>query len=673
MRRIAIGMPCALALSMVAASAMAVDAKPYVEFEVRKKGSPSEYFTDVNVAGALQVANECERYAYANCKLTNISYLGSIYISDFTYINASGELRLGSADGYRYYACDNPPSLFIVKGDQVWGPYPNRDMEVGSYWGAVVCRYVVNLETEHQSDLGPGDCETRPNVGNPLNVGLNNKYQEVIDIAATGGSPLTWSRYYNSGIVSGTEGGQSRKQTVPATVHLGSRWRGTYDRSLAVINAETGSVVRLQRHTGERLDFTETSGRYSSVADPRGQLSREGAGWIYRTAGGETETYDAEGRLVSLNAGTARHTRLSYTPSRLEVSDLQGRKLVFAYDSAGRIAAVSDASGVAVTYKYSEVDGTGLEADLVAATYADGSFHEYYYNETVFQEGAKLPHSLTGIYDETKQRFATFWYDREGRAVRSEHANGVDGVALAREADGSVAVTGPTKAVHRYRFAEVRGVRRLVGVDQPGGAGCGAANSKIEYDDQGLVLRRTDFDGRVTEYRYDTVGNEIERTEAPGTPSARRTVTAWDSVLRKPTRVTWPGREERFGYDTAGNLTGREEWGAIDPSQSNAPLALSRAWRMTYDADGRLIHEEGPRSDMEKVGWAPLHATPTAGLTLRTVRKVHATTARATSGRSKTHSATPRKSSPTTLRAACVPTATRRAPSSPTPIRLAVG
>ncbi|MGF6711274.1 YD repeat-containing protein [Luteibacter sp. W1I16] len=610
MRRIVVtGVPCGLLLCMAAGPAIATDVRPYHEYRVTKKGSPSEYYTDVNVAAEKQTANWCEQEAHTDCKITKVWFLGTIYIADYNYTNANGEHWSGSVKGYRYYTCENPPALYVVRGDQTWGPYANRYMAVGGGWGDIVCRYEIDpqLGTAHQSDLGPGDCETRPNVGNPINVGLNNKYQEVVDIAATGGSPLTWSRHYNSGIVGDAEDGGADKATVPDTAHLGSRWRGTYDRSLALVTGATGSLVRLQRHTGERLEFSEVDGRFQSIADPRGQLFREGTGWTYRTVSGETESYDVDGRLVAIDAGTDRHVRLAYGPSLLEAVDLQGRKLTFVYDSAGRIATVSDGSGVAVTYKYRETDGKGLEADLAAATYADGSLHDYYYNEPVFQDGANLPHALTSIYDETKQRFAIFRYDRDGRAVRSEHADGIDAVQLTREADGSVAVTGPMKAVHRYHFAEVRGVRRLVGVDQPGGAGCGAANSHIEYDGNGLVASRTDFDGRKTTYRYDAEGNEIERTEAAGTPAVRRTNTVWDAVLRKPTRITWPGREERFTYDAAGNITAHEVWGAVDPNQPGAPLTLSRAWRMAYDADGRMLHEEGPRSDTGKLGTLARH------------------------------------------------------------------
>jgi RHS repeat-associated protein len=461
----------------------------------------------------------------------------------------------------------------------------------------------------HQSDLGAGDCETRPNVGNPVNAGLGNKYQEIVDVEATFGSPLAWHRYYNSGIVNDGENAGLGGRTLPATASLGSRWRGTYDRSVSIVVATQGEHVRVQRHTGEKIDFVEINGRYQSEVDPRGQLFRDGDGWTYRPSAGEdAEQYDTRGRLVSMGVGTARYVTLRYTDALVEVSDLQGRKLSLAYDSAGRIASVSVDTGIAVTYAYKEAAHSGREAGLASATYADGSSHRYSYNDRGYIEGnVALPHALTGIVDETGERFASFWYDSEGRAIRSEHANGIDAVALSREADGSVSVTGPMKAVHRYRYAEVRGSRRLVGVDQPGGAGCGAANSKIEYNRDGTVLRRTGFDGRIIEYKYDVNGNEVERTEAPGTPSARKVTTAWHSTMGLPARITWPGREERFTYDAVGNLTGREEWGAVDPTQPGSALTLSRSWRMTYDTAGHLLLEEGPRSDTGKVGTLARH------------------------------------------------------------------
>ncbi|MEX1827709.1 RHS repeat-associated core domain-containing protein [Luteibacter sp. CQ10] len=70
----------------------------------------------------------------------------------------------------------------------------------------------------------------------------------------------------------------------------------------------------------------------------------------------------------------------------------------------------------------------------------------------------------------------------------------------------------------------------------------------------------------------------------------------------KPTKVTRPGREDRFTYNDRGQITHYEAWGAVDPTQPNAPLTISRIWQFTYDTDGRLLLEEGPRSDSGKLG-----------------------------------------------------------------------
>lgn len=606
MRRNATCVACALALAASAPDVSALDMTPYLEYEVHTWDSiPNAYYRDIKDAAVEVAERECQRLGYKGCTVARTWYFNSLYFVEFNYISGSGKPASGSVYNYHYLTCDMPTRLYLVSGTTRYGPYANRTMAPGPSWGKPVCHSDAAPDpdpvrgTEHQSDMGPGDCQTRPNVGNPINVGISNKYQEVVDIARTESSPLTWVRYYNSGVVNDRPDSGS---TYPDTSRLGSRWRATYDRSIVIERGKAGDVVRLHRHTGERLDFSPTGDSYRSSVDPRGQLSRAGDGWAYRAASGETELYDATGRLVAMDIGTSREVRLRYSDSLLEIADLQGRRLTLSYDAAGRIGAVTDGIGAAVTYSYSEKSDSGLNADLASATYADGSTQFYFYDEPSFNGGTSHPHALTGIKDETGQRFASFWYDGAGRAIHSEHAGGADSYHLIRAGDGSVAVTGPTNAVHTYRFAEVKGSRRLVGMDQPGGAGCGAAYSKIEYDDNGLISRRVDFDGRVSEYRYDSEGNEVERTEAAGTSVARKVTTEWHPVLARPVRITSPGREERYSYDGHGNTTERQTWGAIDPAQLAAPLTLSRIWRTTYDAQGRPETEEGPRSDLGKVG-----------------------------------------------------------------------
>ncbi|KJV36805.1 RHS repeat-associated core domain-containing protein [Luteibacter yeojuensis] len=535
-----------------------------------------------------------------NCELTNLSFVAGAYVPGYNYINKDGIELHDSTYGYRYYACDVSPSLYFVGDDgQESGPYENRNWVPFEKDGTPVCRVTLDpgAEAERQSELGSGDCQTRPNAGNPINVGLGNKYQEVVDILPTGASSLRWSRFYNSGaVLDGDDANDPGKRIDPTLARLGSQWRGTYDRSIMQIDG--ARHVRLFRHTGERIDFIEENGRYRSTVDPRGMLVREGATWRYDGKDGDIERYDASGRLTDLNPGTSQHIRLRYSDALIEATDLQGRALAFTYDPLGRITDIRDGSGVAVSFTYA--NDSDRTADLLAATYADGTSHRYLYNERPYVT-SDLPHALTGIVDETGKRFASFYFDASGRAMRSEHADGVGRTSLQRDVDGTVKVTGPMGAVHAFRYAEVRGVRRLVGVDQPGGSGCGAAFSRLEYEADGTLKRAVNFDGMATEYTHDSEGRETNRIEAAGTSVARAVRTEWAANFVLPTKITLPGREERFTYDDAGNLTRRELWAAIDPTAKDAPLTLSRVWKFTYDAEGRLLQEEGPRSDASGV------------------------------------------------------------------------
>ncbi|QWT18881.1 hypothetical protein KPL74_14140 [Bacillus sp. NP157] len=589
-------------LSAIASSqALAVDVDASFEYQILQNGQPARYLSDVNQAATEIVSIACEKYQFTGCELTGVSFFNSLYTAAYNYIDQNGAHYRSTVWGYRYYACDVSPTLYFVEKDgRESGPYANRTRTPPPLGGRPVCRLTLDpgSDVEKQSELGRGDCRTRPNAGNPINVGLGNKYQEVVDILPTSASPLQWSRFYNSGIVrDGAKAANDGTLVEPTLSRLGNRWRGTYDRS--IVQVDGARHVRLMRHTGERIDFVEEDGHYRSTVDPRGMLVRDGSSWQYHDGNVDIERYDAEGRLTDLNPGTSQHVRFRYSEELMEATDLQGRSLAFSYDELGRIASIRDRSGVSVSYTYAE--DSERSADLLSATYPDGTSHQYKYNERSYA-AIDLPHALTGIVDETGKRFASFYYDETGRAIRSEHANGVARTSLNREADGTVNVTGPMGAVNTFRYADVKGVRRLVGVDQPEGSGCGAAFSKLDYHADGTLRSTVDFDGQVTDYTHDSNGHEVSRTEASGTPIARSIRTEWSADLSLPTKITLPGREERLTYDDAGNLTRRELWAAIDPAVKDAPLSLSRSWKFTYDVDGRLLMEEGPRSDTTTPG-----------------------------------------------------------------------
>ena len=100
MRRLAFSGLSAFALCR-SLPALAAEVDPYLEYEVTKAGQPPQYFIDVRVAAASQVANHCEQNAYTNCTIKKIWFLGSIYIADMTDTTSSGATWAGSVNGFR--------------------------------------------------------------------------------------------------------------------------------------------------------------------------------------------------------------------------------------------------------------------------------------------------------------------------------------------------------------------------------------------------------------------------------------------------------------------------------------------------------------------------------------------------------------------------------------------
>ncbi|HWQ91673.1 MAG TPA: RHS repeat-associated core domain-containing protein [Clostridia bacterium] len=74
-------------------------------------------------------------------------------------------------------------------------------------------------------------------------------------------------------------------------------------------------------------------------------------------------------------------------------------------------------------------------------------------------------------------------------------------------------------------------------------------STSFGYDSLGRLIRVTDPDGRMTDYKYDWFGNLVEQTDA-----LRRTTTFRYDVLSRRTRRELPGTQfETFTYDAAGN------------------------------------------------------------------------------------------------------------------------
>ncbi len=416
-------------------------------------------------------------------------------------------------------------------------------------------------------------------VGNPIDAGTGNKFQLEKDFVGPAHTGLELIRYYNS---------QALTESA-----FGLNWRSTWQRS---INSASGSNTAQVIHADGSVDtYTlNASGNWQSDPDVTTTLSAvmNGAtqtGWKLMTADDTTELYTLDGRLSAITNRAGLTTSLSYDANnRLsKVTGFFGQVLSFTYDANNHISTTTLPDGNIYTYTYDN------NYNLTKVTYPDKSVRQYVYENTSF------PNALTGIIDENGARFATFGYDALGRAISSEHAGGVEKSTITYNADGTSSVVDALGNAYSYGFTTQFAVVKPTAVS--GTAVADTLDGKaFNYDANGFVASRTDWNGNVTTYTHDTRGNETSRTEASGTAQARTITTVWHPTFHLPTQVTEPSgvagvnRITTLSYDaTQGTLL----------SKTVAAGSVSRTWHYTYNPKGQLTSATDPNGNVTQLAY----------------------------------------------------------------------
>ena len=126
--------------------------------------------------------------------------------------------------------------------------------------------------------------------------------------------------------------------------------------------------------------------------------------------------------------------------------------------------------------------------------------------------------------------------------------------------DGSTTVTDSAGASRNYEFDIHNGQRKFVEITGDRCDTCGHGDDQQRnYNEQGHIIDRTDWNGVTTTYVRDDSGLELIRTEAAGTPQARTISTEWHSDFNKPVRITEPDRVTEYTYDSAGRLLNKTQ------------------------------------------------------------------------------------------------------------------
>ncbi len=420
-------------------------------------------------------------------------------------------------------------------------------------------------------------------VANPCSPASGAKYQEETDYSGPTGLELRRSystaRSYQSALVS------------PKPAFGNASWLHTYERSMHQFDpAVTGGIKWVaKRHDGLLLYFADNgleilnrsdTGAASIVTPLEGS-----SGWDLRLTNGDVERYNANGALATITTRAGLVTTVSYD-IQLRVSRVYnsyGHDLDFFYDTENRLNKVVDPAGGEIQYSYDA--GSRLEY----ITFQDLTQRRYHYEHVI----ANL---LTGITDESGARLATYDYDSQGRVTLSEHAGGAGRYEFSysgASAPYTTIVEDPLGTSRTYSTGNVNGVYKLQSISGPACNSCGRSQD-VDYDANGNVSQRTDFEGNVTTYIFGLPRNlEASRTEAFGTPRARTIGTLWHATYRMPTQIDEPGRRTTFTHDAAGNVLTKT---VLDTASSE-----SRTWTYTYNSFGPILTENGPRTDVTDV------------------------------------------------------------------------
>lgn len=439
---------------------------------------------------------------------------------------------------------------------------------------------------EPDPDKQRRDCCSREGVpceGNPIDAATGNKLQCETDYRDSGYVPQLFERHYNS--IGGGNG------------TLGANWTHTYSRSIERIDLSlTSSLARVHRPDGRILTFDNmTGGSWKAQKDISARLVRTSspAGWTYTDDNDTVETYDDTGRLLSIATRAGVVTTLTYDVAGLlsTVISPRGRQLSFAYDASARIQTLTVPGGGIYQYAY---DTAG---NLATVTAPDLSVRTYVYNESTNTSGADLPHALTGIVDESSQRFATWKYDASGRAIRSEHAGGADRVDAAYNTDSTITITDALGAVRTHTLITTQAERKLSSVSGIPCRDCGQAAS-YNYDTSGRLSSWRD--GRNTQFQrsYTTDGRNLVAGEwkPNGIPGLTQNTTyTWHASYRLPLTIRLGNRRTSFTHDSSGNILTRTLTDlGVTPN-------LARTWTYTYNSFGQVLTADGPRTDVSDV------------------------------------------------------------------------
>jgi len=401
-----------------------------------------------------------------------------------------------------------------------------------------------------------------PEDGDPVSLATGQLSYSHRDLLLTNKSstPLEFVRSYTSGSESDTG--------------LGPGWSQTGLASATEL--ESGEVLIL-REDGRQDLFTKTETGYKAPSGVTDTLAKIEGTFRLTTLQNTVYAFDSSGRIASVTDDHGLKTTYGYNAEgRLAtITDPSAQTLTFSYNASNHITLVKDSTGREVKFAYSAA------GDLETVTDALGGVTKYGYD---------AQHRMTSITDPRSNVILKNVYDGQGRIV--EQKDGLENLWKLKYKEGETIVTEPEGGELTYEFdgqdrvvseTDQLGNKTTTGYDAAGNVDevvkSGGAKWTLGYDAAGNLTSAEDPEGGEREYEYDGQNRLTDFTDARGN--------AWSyewSEANDLTKVTNPeGGETTFTYNASGQpLT------VVDPNEHKTEFS--------YDLRGNQLTATDPLS-----------------------------------------------------------------------------
>ncbi|MCE7956538.1 MAG: RHS repeat protein [Acidobacteria bacterium ACB2] len=407
---------------------------------------------------------------------------------------------------------------------------------------------------------------------------------------------------------------------------MGPAWNFAYGQTLRTDG--TGTLVWTDER-GFRRSYTGSEGSgytASAPGDAVGTVARSGSDYILSLPDGTRHTFVADNagfwrrtinRWGNGAEGNTTSTARPTTVQELFGGNTTGRQISLAWDVTSTLQSITDTNSTIWNLTY---DGAGRLQKICSpgAGCSAPWWRVYGYDTT-------KPVSLTSIRDSGDSVVRAYHYDLNGVLDQTWIGAATFTDLNAREKTQFVR-TGSTVTVKRakegggtvdtdYVVEPIAGGYR---VTQISGAcpECGEENSTTTYyPTTGRRATRVDGNGHGTMWSYDAYGNVIQTVEAVATPKERTTNLGYAIPGTDLMPAVWGNsvydflktRSSPSGIKPASTTTTVRAWSGtgnlvlsetVSGYTSATGSAEDRTTTTTYDAQGRVLSRDGPRTDV---------------------------------------------------------------------------